>query len=68
MTADSSQLRTLHVQVDLPASSSSQLDTIFAEELGLVVEVHPDNLQAVQDAYRSSPCLVLALCLSVRPT
>ena len=41
-------------QVGLPASSSSQLETLFAEELGLVVEVHPDHLQAVQDAYRQA--------------
>ena len=43
-----------HVQVDLPASSGSRLETLFAEELGLVVEAHPDHLQAVQDAYRQA--------------
>ena len=42
----------LAVQVDLPQCSQGPTAALFAEELGLLLEVDSSHAQAVQDAYR----------------
>ena len=47
----------MSLQVDLPASSegdSIHLHALFAEELGLVLEVAPEQEQEVVQAYRTA--------------
>ena len=41
-------------QVNLPSEGNSDIGTLFAEELGLVLEVSPDNEQQVVQAYQKA--------------
>lgn len=42
-------------QVDLAQCQEGPMAALFAEELGLLLEVDPAHAQAVQDAYRCAP-------------
>lgn len=45
------------LQVDLPSTSAdrnSQIETLFAEELGLILEVASERAQEVVEAYRTA--------------
>ena len=41
-------------QVDLPSQGNQDFGTLFAEELGLVLEVAPEHEQQVLQAYRAA--------------
>lgn len=46
------------MQVDLPSGTDSQLETLFAEELGLVLEVAADKEQEVINMYRTAGLII----------
>jgi hypothetical protein len=48
-------------QVDLPANSGGPLAALFAEELGLLLEVAPEHEEEVASAYRSAGLTVSAI-------
>ena len=57
----------MHVarQVDLPAAGSDAMAILFAEELGLLLEVAPEHEEEVAAAYRAAGLPVAAIgCVS----
>lgn len=49
------------IEVDLPANSGGPLAALFAEELGLLLEVAPEHEEEVASAYRSAGLTVSAI-------